>query len=169
MLIKSLCLAPCPRRPVRICCQYVSWGHGTSGDVWPGRPARRGGPRTAAPVRAKRQERRFREHECSPYKLGGTRSIGLGINNNGWVVGYSFTPGDLAQRAFLYDGSRMIDLNDLIDPPSGWVLHIARGISDGGHIVGEGNLGLFLLTPIPEPTTLSLLGVGGLAVIRRRR
>jgi len=47
----------------------------------------------------------------------------------------------------------MQDLNDLLSPNSGWVLHVALGINDFGQIVGWGEhngqtLG-FLLTPTP--------------------
>ncbi len=56
----------------------------------------------------------------------------------------------------------MQNLNDLIDPSSGWTL-MATGINDAGQIVGagfnpQGEYHAFLLTPIvPEPSTLSLL------------
>lgn len=64
--------------------------------------------------------------------LGGNMSYGRAINNQGMVVGTSDA------RAFLWDGSQMLDLNDLIDPASGWVLRAANGINDGGEIVGVG-------------------------------
>jgi probable HAF family extracellular repeat protein len=102
--------------------------------------------------------------------LGGTDSSAMGINASGQVVGFSDTAGDAAQHAFLYDGSAMIDLNTLIDPASDWTLSYARGINDAGQIVGygthNGNESAFLLD-VPEPTTLLLLGLGGL-VFRRK-
>jgi probable HAF family extracellular repeat protein len=50
----------------------------------------------------------------------------------------------------------------------------ANAINDYGQIAGIGwnSAGMehaFLLTPTPEPTTLFLLALGGLAMLRRRR
>ncbi|MBA3485390.1 MAG: hypothetical protein H0T51_26645, partial [Pirellulales bacterium] len=41
--------------------------------------------------------------------LGGTYSVGTGINDSGQVTGSAFTTGDAARHAFLYDGT----MNDL--------------------------------------------------------
>jgi hypothetical protein len=66
----------------------------------------------------------------------------------------------------------MVDLNSLISPTSGWVLEQANAINDNGQIVGfgtiDGETHGFLLTPVPEPGSLSLLAVGGVALLRRR-
>jgi probable HAF family extracellular repeat protein len=81
----------------------------------------------------------------------GTSSDALGINDFGEIVGvYS----DGGFRAFHWHNGNMRDLNDLIDPESGWHLSFARDINNAGSIVGHGTyLGQtrpFLLIPIPE-------------------
>ena len=103
-------------------------------------------------------------------------SVAYSINNVGQVVGGADTTevGVEDQLAWLYSDGVMKDLNSLIDPASGWTLVKATSINDGGQIVGVGWNGLgqqeaFLLTPIPEPATLSLLALGGLLVLRHRR
>jgi probable HAF family extracellular repeat protein len=98
--------------------------------------------------------------------LGGFYSDGRGINAAGQVVGVSeIIINDAGhERAFLYTGnSGMIDLNSLIDPQSGWELLRAMAINDAGQITGVGLIGeeshAFLLTPVPEPSALVLLGI----------
>ena len=75
------------------------------------------------------------------------------INNNGQIVGYGF------ECPFLCSNSVMQNLNNLIDPASGWTLEYANAINDLGQIVGQGinwNLGgqsrAFLLSPTFLPT-----------------
>lgn len=87
---------------------------------------------------------------------GGTYSYASGINNAGQVVGYADTAGGEGQHAFLYTAERgMADLNDFIDPASGWRLGGAFAINDAGQIVGTGSRGdrthAFLLTPAGFP------------------
>jgi probable HAF family extracellular repeat protein len=72
------------------------------------------------------------------------------INNHGQVVGYTESG---AQRAFMYSGATMLDLNDYIEPNTGWTLELATAINDQGQIAGvgthpSGTLRVFLLTPV---------------------
>ena len=125
--------------------------------------------------------------------LGGPRSFGYAINDGGQVAGYSEMPGNSAWHAFLYTGTpgvngRMIDLDAWLDannPAEGskWNLAIAFGMNDGGLITGDGYYddgpgGLsdgrraFILDAsslIPEPGGLTLLGLGGITLLGRRR
>jgi hypothetical protein len=84
------------------------------------------------------------------------------------------------RHAFLWNGSQMLDLNNLIDPNSGWVLEEAYGINNMGQIAGIGtHNGLqrsFILTPnstaVPEPGTWALLAgltAGAGLLVRRHR
>ena len=69
-------------------------------------------------------------------------------------------------------------LNDQLDASgAGWILEYAYDINDTGQIVGSGwgpnGYHGYLLTVIPEPSTLVLLGMGALTLTigcwRRRR
>ena len=70
----------------------------------------------------------------------------------------------------------MTDLNSLIGSKSGWTLMDANAINDSGWIVGvgtnpSGETDAFLLIPIPEPSSVLILGLAlfGLAFLRRRQ
>ncbi len=72
--------------------------------------------------------------------LGGTYSIGLGLNNSLPVVGESLTASS-GNRAFVrFHGGTMTDLNTLLDPVYGygWLLRAAWDVNDHGVIVGQG-------------------------------
>ncbi len=73
--------------------------------------------------------------------LGGDRSQALAINTESQIVGLATLPqaagGDPRQRAFLWEGGVLRDLNSLIDSGAGLVLEQANDINDRGEIVGE--------------------------------
>jgi probable HAF family extracellular repeat protein len=62
--------------------------------------------------------------------LGGSSSIGYGINASGQVTGYSLTTGNIAD-AFLYTGGKMIDLETTLGSGS-----IGYGINASGQVTG---------------------------------
>ena len=92
--------------------------------------------------------------------LGGTGSGATAINDSGQVVGGS-NPSTGPTAVFLYSNGTMMDLNSLIITP-GWDLEEVTGINDSAQICGwgynpAGQGHAFLLTPIPEPSTIVLL------------
>ena len=100
--------------------------------------------------------------------LGGSVSSAAGINSAGHIVGYS-TDSNEVSSGFLYDGSRMINLSDLIPAGSGFTnLASADAINDSGKIAGSGYLAdgqfhAYLLTPIgtnAPPARFSLRSPG---------
>jgi len=98
--------------------------------------------------------------------------------DGGIVVGYGTT--QLGGEAFLWDElNGMRNLRDVLVQDcglnlTGWTLADASGISaDGMTVVGwgydpSGNIEGWVAT-LPEPVTLSLLALGGAALVARRR
>ena len=114
-----------------------------------------------------------------PLPTGTSTASGRGVNADGWVVG---TAGGLFAVPFLFDGNATYSLQDLIVlGGNGWVLDMstssgAFAIADNGTIIGRGMLNgqltAFAMRPIssvPEPGSVSLLGIIAIAMISRRR
>lgn len=108
--------------------------------------------------------------------LGGDFSTANAINQLGQVVGSSeLADGDI--RAFLFDDDTMFDLNDLVVGDIDFTFTDAVGINERGQIAVNGFFNsdaqtsrAFLLTPVPEPTTmLGVLAFGAGASILRKK
>lgn len=107
------------------------------------------------------------------------QSTALDVNGDGSVVVGS-SHSDTLDTAFFWDethGMRRLDdilTNDhgLGAAIAGWELISANGITpDGRYIVGSGNnpqgeSESWIVDLVPEPTALSLIGIGGLALLR---
>jgi hypothetical protein len=72
-------------------------------------------------------------------RLPGHRlSRALDVNASGAAVGFSVDAAFVDQRAVLWIGGGIVDLNSLLPPGSGWTLEVATAINDSGAIVGYG-------------------------------
>ena len=88
------------------------------------------------------------------------------INNLGQIVGWGNPDGVV--RAVVWDQTRGFeDLTSLISSNPGWVLEAATAVNDRGAIIGYGYLNGdvrgYLLNPVPEPSTLAITTIGGVA------
>ena len=100
-----------------------------------------------------------------PTPPGKDRPVPLSVNSSGVIAGSAWDtvhyPGS---RACVWNEGQVTFLDDLLAPDSGWALVDATDINEVGQIVGNGQLnGVahgFLLTPIPEPSSLAVLSLG---------
>jgi probable HAF family extracellular repeat protein len=90
--------------------------------------------------------------------FGGPQSFAHDVNDFGVVVGESTTDTD-GIHAFIWRGGKMIDLNDLIPPKSGWKLEAAFAVNNSEWIVGRGLVNYF-----PRPFLLVPDQKGGFAI-----
>ena len=114
-----------------------------------------------------------------------------GINGAGQVVGMGFDPASSTTRPYLFSGGVLTDLSGL-DLGPGVRLTGLPGINDSGQILANGfktdptgltapieesflltparrEMSLLVVRPIPEPASLTLLVLGGLALLASRR
>ncbi len=105
-----------------------------------------------------------------------------GVNDKGQIVGDdSYLRQEFlgSGTAYLYENGSVYDLTSLIDTTlttESWQLNSATAINANGWIVGGGSIGSqffgYLAIPVqavPEPASLAALGVGALALLRRKR
>lgn len=103
---------------------------------------------------------------------GDTVSRALGIDPLGTtIVGES-----IGRGGFVFDitTSTLESLTSLLAPDfSGWSITTAYGVNDNGQIAGTGIFNgqqrAVLLTPIPEPSSFALLGIGLVCAFAARR
>jgi probable HAF family extracellular repeat protein len=110
--------------------------------------------------------------------LGLTDSQASDINQGGMIVGHAFGDdgsGNFLAKSFVYDNGVMTDLLTLIAPGSGWSeLFQANGVNDLSQIVGagvfNGEIRGYVMTPVPEPAGVAMVGLllSSYVALRRR-
>jgi len=119
---------------------------------------------------------------------GHTNIFAQAINRQGTTVGYVEQYNNSVYKGYraVYwtPDNQLVNLNDLIDPASGWTLNQANAINDEGWIAGAGtydpdgaggesaHVALWSMQvpgTVPEPATLAMALLVGLGTILRRR
>jgi probable HAF family extracellular repeat protein len=126
---------------------------------------------TSSPEAGGTSEQAFLYSDGKLTRLGPEQSVAYAINDSGTVVG-AVESAQGGPAILFPDG--WTNLNTLIPPGTGWTLGYARAINDAGQIAGygrvaNGDFDAFLLTPVPEPSGLGLLGLAGVGLGRRRK
>ncbi|WP_165066388.1 hypothetical protein [Paludisphaera rhizosphaerae] len=112
--------------------------------------------------------------DLAPDSIG--YSIASAINDAGVIVGRA--EDEEGNFGALFRDGTALRLDQLVDASSGWLITSAITINQAGWILAEGEkdgVDSYLLltpldeTPVPEPSVLIVLGVGGLVVSRRLR
>lgn len=94
-------------------------------------------------------------------------AVANGINDFGQVVGRGNNVG------MLWNNGAGSDLNTLLSPSGVWNVYDALDINNAGQILAHGSFSgggqqhVLLLTPVPEPASLSLFALGGSVIICR--
>jgi len=74
---------------------------------------------------------------------------------------------------YVYREGALVDLNNVISPSDGWHITEADDVNNNGQIVGSATINgeqhAVLLNPIPEPTTMAILGLSAVAILRKRQ
>ncbi len=107
---------------------------------------------------------------------GYSQSYAYAINDHGYIVGVNALTGHPFVPSLWTPADGWLDLSSLLDSSgSGWTLSSVQGINNAGQIVGygdnpSGETRAFVLTPVPEPSTLVLAACGavGLLLFARR-
>ena len=101
--------------------------------------------------------------------LGGDWSKAYGINDAGQVVGGSLTTdGNLHVFITGPDGEGMMDLNSLVDLPSGVILVWGIDINNSGQVIANATIPVATI-PEPEAYALMLAGLGLIGFMARRK
>jgi hypothetical protein len=117
------------------------------------------------------------EYTGQPYRGRVGHAFAAAINSTGNVVGSvvftdRFSPTPSPAFAFITgkNGEALLDLNSLARPSESAWLEYALDINDHNQVLAVGSDGhTYLLTPVPEPGALLLVGCGALTVLFMRR